>query len=177
MDKDEMLKLCIQQGYVPNDCKLQGELVFFLIKEGKNPCVGCNMNSCSHRKAEKGIPYIYIKNKEDLDKRKRAEKRENLGTNALPILYVDTDVTRGRNWVVRLTVMHPMSERNYIGMVNDISTAAQFIPSVCYQYGVKQVFIDVNGFGMGIMDYIEGYKINVDNIDIVPMRHSPMPLL
>mgnify|MGYP003314951626 CR=1 FL=1 len=33
---NEMLKLCIEQGYVPADCKLDGMLVWLLINEGKN---------------------------------------------------------------------------------------------------------------------------------------------
>ena len=43
-----MLKLCINQGYVPSDCKLDGMLVFLLVGDGKNPCDGCNAN-CVHR--------------------------------------------------------------------------------------------------------------------------------
>ena len=45
---NEMLKLCINQGYVPSDCKLDGMLVFLLVGDGKNPCDGCNAN-CVHR--------------------------------------------------------------------------------------------------------------------------------
>lgn len=41
MDK---LKICIEQGYVPPECKMDGTLVWLLINEGKNPCVGCNID-------------------------------------------------------------------------------------------------------------------------------------
>lgn len=47
-EMDGMLELCIKQGYVPKDCKLNGHLVFALIGIGKNPCDGCNLN-CLHR--------------------------------------------------------------------------------------------------------------------------------
>ena len=30
-----MLKLCINQGYVPSDCKLDSMLVFLLVGDGK----------------------------------------------------------------------------------------------------------------------------------------------
>lgn len=42
-----MLNLCIQQGYVPPNCTLDGIIAFGLIQEGKNPCKGCNIN-CPH---------------------------------------------------------------------------------------------------------------------------------
>ena len=45
--KDEMLNLCIQQGYIPPNCTLNGMIVFGLVQEGKNPCIGCNIN-CPH---------------------------------------------------------------------------------------------------------------------------------
>lgn len=45
---DEMLELCVKQGYVPAACKLNGGLIFMLINSGKNPCDGCNAN-CIYR--------------------------------------------------------------------------------------------------------------------------------
>lgn len=47
-EMDGMLELCIKQGYVPKDCKLDGDLVFALISSGNNPCDGCNA-ICPHR--------------------------------------------------------------------------------------------------------------------------------
>ena len=44
---DGMLELCIKQGYVPKDCKLNGNLVFALISSGENPCNGCHAD-CLH---------------------------------------------------------------------------------------------------------------------------------
>jgi hypothetical protein len=41
---DAVLDMCKKQGYVPKDCKLDGELVWLLVSMGKNPCVGCNMD-------------------------------------------------------------------------------------------------------------------------------------
>lgn len=45
-----MKEMCIQQGYVPKDCKFPekgGMILFLLVKDGKNPCEGCNIN-CKH---------------------------------------------------------------------------------------------------------------------------------
>lgn len=38
---DEMLKLCIEQGYVAENCELDGRLVYAIVASGKNPCNGC----------------------------------------------------------------------------------------------------------------------------------------
>lgn len=42
--KDTMRDLCIQQGYVPQKCKLPGIIIFGLVNKGENPCDGCNAN-------------------------------------------------------------------------------------------------------------------------------------
>ena len=49
-----MKQMCINQGYVPKDCVLPNELgmmIFLLVKDGKNPCKGCNAN-CKHKTKE-----------------------------------------------------------------------------------------------------------------------------
>ena len=38
---DFQLKMCIQQGYVPEACLLAGFVVLDLVKAGKDPCEGC----------------------------------------------------------------------------------------------------------------------------------------
>ena len=36
-----MHDMVVRQGYVPETCKLPGELVFRLVKDQTDPCVGC----------------------------------------------------------------------------------------------------------------------------------------
>lgn len=50
---DTILQLCIQQGYVPEGCQLDGMLVFGLVNAGKIPCDGCNAN-CSYNFLRQG---------------------------------------------------------------------------------------------------------------------------
>ena len=38
---DLMLKIAVQQGYVPETCLLGGRIVIGLTNEGKDPCKGC----------------------------------------------------------------------------------------------------------------------------------------
>ena len=41
---DFMLKMAIQQGYVPESCLLGGSTVMSLVVSGQNPCDGCKCN-------------------------------------------------------------------------------------------------------------------------------------
>ena len=43
-EKDIILKLAKEQGYVPDGCLLGGGVVMGLINKGENPCKGCNCN-------------------------------------------------------------------------------------------------------------------------------------
>ena len=40
--EDIMLKLCVNQGYVPPTCLLSGQLVFHITGGSGDPCKGCN---------------------------------------------------------------------------------------------------------------------------------------
>lgn len=46
--EDDMLReMCIKQGYVPEGCKLSGDMIFALINSGQNPCTGCySLSKC-----------------------------------------------------------------------------------------------------------------------------------
>lgn len=39
--RDHFLKMSIQQGYVPKGCLLNGNVVFLIVKDGNDPCKGC----------------------------------------------------------------------------------------------------------------------------------------
>ena len=39
---DHFLKMSIQQGQVPKGCLLNGQIVWGLTTDGKDPCDGCN---------------------------------------------------------------------------------------------------------------------------------------
>jgi len=51
MSDDLLRDMAIQQGYVPKKCDLDGQLVMLLVREGKDPCKGCNVdrNICGGR--------------------------------------------------------------------------------------------------------------------------------
>ena len=164
---NEMLKLCINQGYVPSDCKLDRMLVFLLVGDGKNPCDGCNAN-CVHRICKCKNNYT---NKEEIDKQERAVKRKRINANTQSVIYVDTD----RN-MVTVIAMIPNDERGYVKRFETPQEAAMYISIICSKYNAKQVFIDVNGFGIAVYDHLLSCDGRLDNIDVIPMRCTSMML-
>lgn len=156
----DMLKICVRQGYVPADCKMDGMLVWLLINEGRNPCDGCNAN-CAHR-------ICSVKDKctdrEELEHKDRIEKRKMLGTNSETIIYVDTDYDG-----TMITAISPNSERGYVSRCkNGIDEAAYYIEMMCAKYNARQVIIPLNGYGIGIYDRLKARDLKC--IDIVPIR-------
>ncbi len=49
-EKDTARELMIEQGYVIDECKLPGMLIWASVNEGKNICIGCNVTQCSNNK-------------------------------------------------------------------------------------------------------------------------------
>lgn len=56
-EDDIMLKLCIDQGYVPKTCLLGGQIIFALVYGGENPCKGCQgpRGKCRRADNQEGI--------------------------------------------------------------------------------------------------------------------------
>lgn len=166
---NNMLNICIEQGYVPSGCKMDGMLVWLLIKDGKNPCDGCHAN-CVHRRCSDCVEEKYIRqelehiSKEELEHRERIKKRKELGTNSETIIYVDTDCDSAL-----ITAIEPNSERGYsVRCKGGADETAYYISVMCNKYRARQVIIPLNGWGIAIYDCLT--MRNLKNIDIVPIR-------
>lgn len=159
---NEMLEMCIRQGYVPSDCKMDGMLVWLLINEGRKPCDGCNAD-CVHRRCSKSIKERYI-SKEELEYKERIEKRKSLGTNSETIIYVDTDYDGAL-----ITAIDPNSEIGYsVRCKHGAEEASCYISFMCSKYKARQVIIILNGYGIAIYDCLK--MKDLKDIDIVPIR-------
>lgn len=167
---DELLKLCINQGYVPKDCSLPGELVFLLINDGKNPCNGCNID-CIHKIHNCKNENIY-KNKEK-DMNDRIDKRNHINSNTQPIIFVSIEMN-----FIYVTVMIPNEERGYVARFESVQETAIHIPIICNKYNVKQVFIEMNNVGITVFDILQSlnYKSEMENIDVVSLHLTGMKL-
>ncbi len=183
--KDEMLNLCIQQGYIPPNCTLNGMIVFGLVQEGKNPCIGCNIN-CPHaqksltpleREQQLKQQYYYemenIRNREkERKKNERINKRKAQG-NINGFIMIDTDYYKGKPESI-ITVIKPLEEKMYTHNCKTVDEIVVAIPLICRKYHINQVIIDTHGFGMAVTDALLNNKILDNDIDIVPMRVSRM---
>ena len=56
MDTDIMREICIKQGYVPVNCKMDGHMILALTNSQNDPCIGCNEDRiiCDGRSKEAG---------------------------------------------------------------------------------------------------------------------------
>lgn len=143
----DMLDICIKQGYVPPDCKLDGAIAFMIVRDGKNPCDGCHAD-CIHKKSSYCREVFYD------DKSKRVQRRKKLGTNSEPTIYVDTARSS-----TTITAILPNSEIGYVRHVTDgIECTADYIENMCIKYGAKQVIIDTSGFGIAVCDSLHSQK-------------------
>ena len=159
---NDMLKICIGQGYVPSECKLDGMLVWLLINEGRNPCDGCNAN-CVHRRCSECIKEKHI-SKEELEHKERIERRKTLGTNSETIIYVDTDYDGAT-----ITAIEPNSERGYVVRCkNGADEAAHYIEMMSAKYNARQVIIPLNGYGVAVYDCLKARDLKC--LDIVPIK-------
>ena len=152
--KDEMLNLCIQQGYVPPECTLTGMIVFGFEK----------------------FESLYLQEKERYLKKERERNerinRKSNGLNNNGFMFVDTDIGSRNRMQIIVMVMKPLQEEMYVQKFEDISIAASYIPSICAMYDIQQVYIDIKGSGKGISEAIHHTLIGMGNnkIDVVPMR-------
>lgn len=126
----DMLRMCVKQGYVPPDCKLDGMMVWLLVQDGKTPCQGCNAD-CVHKKTQHTECRRTEKEQERLN---RIKKRESLGTNS------------ERGYIKHCK--------------KSIEEAAICIEVMCRKYNANQVIICINGFGIAIYDYLVSRKLD-----------------
>lgn len=183
--------MCIHQGYVPSTCKMDGQMCWLLIQEGKDPCKECNYNrvKCNGRHA----PYesesykfglfvdavLEAQRKRDYElnlaeDRKTAERQHKHSMcNAKVILSINTEITYKGQLEIELKVNDLISERGCIKRFENIEEAKIWIPVIVRNYGVQQIQIDSNGYGKEIFDTIESLGLD---IDIVPIIYQAMRL-
>lgn len=184
--------MCINQGYVPSTCKMDGQMCWLLVQEGKDPCKGCNYNraECNGRHA----PYesesysfgVFIDNLRETQRKREFEielaenkkkaERQHRHTmcNAKVVLAINIDIGYKGQRGIELKVNDLIKETGYIKRYDNIAEAAKWIPTIVGNYGVQQIQIDSNGYGKGIFDAVE--SLNLD-IDIVPIIYQGMCLV
>lgn len=140
--------MCIHQGYVPSTCKMDGQMCWLLIQEGKDPCKECNYNrvKCNGRHA----PYesesykfglfvdavLEAQRKRDYElnlaeDRKTAERQHKHSMcNAKVILSINTETNHRGQLEIEVKVNDLISERGYIKRFENIEEAKIWIPVI-----------------------------------------------
>lgn len=183
--------MCINQGYIPSTCKMDGQMCWLLIQEGKDPCKGCNHNrsKCNGRHTTyEREPYrlgVFIDSlieaqrkreygSELAENKKKAERQHRHAIcNAKVVLYINTETNYRGRLEIELKVNDLIGEKGYIKRYDNIAEATKWIPAIVRNYGVQQIQIDSNGYGKGIFEAVESLNLN---IDIVPIIYQGMHL-
>ena len=168
--------MCVQQGYVPSTCTMDGQMCWLLMQSQSDPCKGCNENRniCMGR--------TYIENEENYSTsqrrikenqrrqdeivRKRKEGHTKMSAGA--ILEIEHDVHRRK---IEVTVKDIAEEKAYITRCGDIDHMLSVVSSCCGKYRVGQIHVDVSGCGMPVY---EALVEHIKGVDVVPLRYVAM---
>lgn len=184
--------MCVQQGYVPPTCKLDGQMCWLLIQEGKDPCKGCNhdRNTCNGKHAAyDNLNYVdafinafplerHIKQyhreqyKRELDelKRKRVRTQKHSECNSKIIMYITYELSLSNSPIVEIKVHDIVNEKGYIKRCSGIDEALCIIPACISKYHVGQIQVETDFYGKLIYDSL--CKMNIpDEVDIVPIKY------
>lgn len=180
-------QMCVQQGYVPPTCKMDGQMCWLLVQAGKDPCDGCYWNraECNGRQHERYDSEGYRigtcidnvierKRQEEYnlrlqklhEKNKRAEK--HAACNSKIIMSIITDIGRHDRPEVELKVNDLINENGYVRTYENLDEVISHIPAIIKKYGVGQIQCEINGFGIGVYDRLKEARLG---IDIVPLTY------
>lgn len=175
MIKIDYKEMCIRQGYVPSYCKLDGIMVWLLIQEGKNPCKGCNCD-CDKRIPETKYIEQYEKEykqrcKREQEKRKRCKK--HLDCNPKVIMSITVDMYGRDGTVSEIKINNLINECGYVKYCKSMEETIYIALHCISIYGVEQIQIETNGFGIVIYDALSQSNLNVD---IVPIHYTAIKI-
>jgi hypothetical protein len=192
-EKDTMLELCIQQGYVPKTCTLNGMLVIGLINKGECPCDGCNANRdiCKGKRKDyknydlmDAVDFLFekekqqrikatIEYKQQKDKEKQERQIEHKNTSKLyRIMELDWEYRGGGKIYIKDLVEEKVYIISKINSILDmVDTAFHYI----LQYRIQQVHIEVSGQLHPVYDeLLNTCANNKIKVDIIPFDYRPL---
>ena len=169
-------QMCVQHGYVPSTCTMDGQYCWMLVNSTGDPCKGCNENRniCMGRTYnENEESYSTSKNRIRENQRRQDEivrkrKEGHIKSSAGTILEIEYDVHRRK---IEVTVKDIAEEKAYIARCMDIPYMISIVSSCCNKYRVDQIHVDVSGYGMPVY---EALTEHIKGIDIVPLRYVAM---
>jgi hypothetical protein len=185
-------QMCIQQGYVPSTCTMDGQYCWMLVNDQGDPCKGCNAN----RNICKGRTYIddvdeeynrlhhtmswtnrieYAKIKENELRREKIIQQRKAGHfngYTRTILEVKWELLH-RDSYIEIIVKDIIDEKAYITKCKNMHEMIHIIKICCDKYNVEQIHVEENGLGQSIYDILID---NIKNVDIAPLRYVKLVL-
>lgn len=178
---------------MPSTCKMDGQLCWLLVNDGKNPCDGCNYNreDCKGRpKKEKYDSEFYrvvvcIDNHIERERQKQYEEylqrerekdkrgQEHAKCNAKTIISIVTDIGRRGRPEIEVKVNDLINEIGYVKQYENFDEAICYIPAIIRRYGAGQIQCEIDGYGLGIYDRLKNAGLG---IDIVPLHYIGLRL-
>ncbi|WP_291567130.1 MULTISPECIES: hypothetical protein [unclassified Clostridium] len=192
-EKDTMRELCIQQGYVPATCILDGMIIYSIIQKCECPCDGCNANRdiCkgkrktygNHDEIDKLISFIDVFDRAEKRERYEAELRykqmikqrkeghkNNFIVNILEIRWEYS----ARERYIEVIAKDIIDEKAYCMKYYEIFDMLKYLPCICYKYHIQQIHVEENTHANVIYEEIK--KLNIHKVDVVPLRYVKMKL-
>jgi hypothetical protein len=182
-------QMCIQQGYVPSTCVMDGQMCWLLVKEGKDPCKGCMQNRaiCNGRHApyeDKNYGLFCLWDKiDEIERQRREEKkrraqeiidqRKEGHLNGYTRTLLEVKWERAREPYIEIIVKDCVEEKAYTTKCRDIRDAISLIRICCNKYNVEQIHIEENGIGACMSNEIVKNLSDI-KIDIVPLHYLQM---
>lgn len=183
-------QMCIQQGYVPSTCTMDGQYCWMLVNSQGDPCKGCNENrkKCNGRH----VPYedktyglmCFLDFIDETEKKRQEENRKrheeiiqqrkdgHMNGFTRTLLEVRWDRDK-EGYKLEIVVKELVDEKAYYISTYDIGEMLSIVNYCCHTYNIEQIHVETIGFGESIYSALID-KIN--NIDIVPLRYHKLKL-
>ncbi|MPM00573.1 hypothetical protein SDC9_46800 [bioreactor metagenome] len=181
-------QMCVQQGYVPSTCTMEGQMCWALVQSQGDPCKGCmaNRKTCNGRHAPyendtykmmSFLDWLSDADKRRMDEdRKRREKlieqRREGHIDGFTRVILEVNWERSPRSSFEIIVKDCVNERAYIKRCDNIPDATSIAHQACCKYDVEQIHVETNGCG-AIYDAL---KREIRNVDIVPFHYVSMNL-
>jgi len=175
--------MCVQQGYVPSTCTMDGQYCWMLVNSQGDPCKGCNENRniclgktyvddsylIGHRTG--GLTSVAeikrtAENSRRHDELIKQRKEGHINGFTRTTLQVECD-----RHEIEVIVKDIVDEKAYTAKCRDISQMLSIVSLCCKKYEVEQIHVDTMGPGMLIYNSLVEH---IKNIDIVPLRYVAM---
>lgn len=183
-------QMCIQQGYVPSTCTMDGRHCWILVNSKGDPCKGCNENrsKCNGRHTpyeDKDYGFMCFLDKRDESEKKQQEENRrrqeeiiqqrkkghmNGFTKTLLEVRWDRDVG-GRK--LDIIVKELADEKAYYISTYSIRELLSIVDYCCHTYNIEQIHVENIGFGESIYSALID---SIKNIDIVPLRYHKLKI-